>query len=127
MKKSILLLILILSPLFSFSTKVTGAYAIGIFDASGNGENVQHVRKTKADYNDICYTKIFLVGNSFNVKPKVSIGKSKGIYQSTKSIYGKSRKLKIGEVMLFKHYKVTNGYIKVSFKNKLFDSKVYVK
>ena len=127
MKKFILLLIFILSPLFSYNTKVTAAYAIGIFDSSGNGENIQHVRKTKNNYNDTCYTKIFIVGNPFNAKPKVTIGDSQGVYQSTKPIYSKTRKLKIGEVMIFKHHKVTHGLIKVSFKNKLLDSKVYVK
>lgn len=127
MKKFILLFIFFTSSLFSFSTNVTGAYAIGIFDSAGNGENVQHVRKTKADYNGTCYTKVFVVGNSFKIKPEVSIGNSKGEYQSSKPIYGKIRKLKIGEVMIFKHKNVRSGQIKVSFKNKLYDSKVYVK
>lgn len=127
MKKFILLLIFILSPLFAYNTSVTAIYAIGIFDARGNGENVQHLRKTKADYNGTCYTKVFVVGNAFNSKPEVSIGNSIGIYQSTKPIYSKTRKLKIGEVMVFKHFNVSKGLIKISFKNKLYDSKVYVK
>lgn len=126
MKKFILLLTLILTPLFSYNTKVTGAYAIGIFDAAGNGENVQHVRKTKADYGGLCYTKIFVIGNSFKLKPTVKIGNSIGEYQSSKPIFSKL-KIKIGEVMLFKHRKVTKGHIRVLFRNKLFDAKVYVK
>lgn len=127
MKKFILLLTLIISSLFSSSTKVTGAYAIGIFDAGGNGENVQHLRKTKADYSGTCYTKVFIAGNPFKIKPRVTIGNSEGIYQSSKPIYSKTRKLQIGVVMLFKHFRVSKGYIKVSFKNKLYDSKVFVK
>ena len=127
MKKFILLLIFILSPLFCYNTSVTGAYAIGIFDSNGNGENIQHVKKTKANYNGTCFTKIFIAGNSFNNKPEVKIGNSIGIYQSTKPIYSKTRKLKIGEVMVFKHFNVTKGLIRVSFKNKIYDSKVYVK
>ena len=127
MKKFILLLIFILTPLFSYSTKVTGAYAIGIFDEKGNGENVQHVRKTEADYNGTCYTKVYIIGNSFNLKPVVKIGNSRGHYQSSKPIYEKVRKIKIGEVMTFKHYAVTKGHIYVSFKGKLYDRKVYVK
>ncbi len=128
MKKFILLLIFILSPLFSYNTSVTAIYAIGIFNASGNGENVQHLKKTKADYNGICYTKVFVVGNAFNTKPEVRIGNSIGTYQSTKPIYSNNtKKIKIGEVMVFKHFNVTKGLIKVSFKNRVFDSKVYVK
>jgi len=126
MKKFILLLFIILSPIFAYNSKVTAGYAIGIFDASGNGENVQHVKKTKANYNGTCFTKVFIVGKFYNIKPVVKIGNSIGHHQSSKPIYG-NRKLKIGEVLLFKHYNVTKGHIKVMFKNKLFDSKVYVK
>lgn len=128
MKKFILLLIFILTPLFSYNTSVTAIYAIGIFNSAGNGENVQHLKRTKANYNGTCYTKIFVVGNAFNTKPEVKIGNSIGTYQSTKPIYSKTtNKIKIGEVMVFKHFNVTKGLIKVSFKNRIYDSKVYVK
>lgn len=126
MKKTILLLILTLTQLFSYNTKVTAAYAIGIFDEKGNGENVQHLRKTVNDYNNTCYTKVFVVGRLLKLKPEVYIGKSKGHFQSRKPIYN-SRKIKIGEVLLYKHFKVNKGYFKVFFRNKLFDTKVYVK
>lgn len=126
MKKTILLLTLFLTQLFSYNTNVKAAYAIGIFDNSGNGENVQHVRKTVNDYNNTCYTKVFVVGTLLKLKPEVFIGNSKGHYESTKSIYN-NRKIKIGEVLLYKHYRVKNGYIKVLYKKKLFDTKVYVK
>ena len=128
MKKFILLLIFILSPLFSYNTSVTAIYAIGIFNSAGKGENVQHLRKTKIDYTGTCYTKIFVVGNAFNSKPEVRIGNSIGTYQSSKPIYSENtRKIKIGEVMVFKHLNVSKGLIKVSFKNRIYDSKVYVK
>ncbi|WP_072679944.1 hypothetical protein [Arcobacter sp. LA11] len=126
MKKAILLLILTLTQLFSYNTNVKAAYAIGIFDESGNGENVQHVRKTKHDYNNTCYTKVFVVGTFFKLKPDVYIGNSKGHFQSSKSIYNK-RKIKIGEVLTYKHHAVTKGYFKVLFRNKLYDTKVFVK
>lgn len=126
MKKTILLFIIFLSPLFAYNTNIKGAYAIGIFDELGNGENVQHTRKTKSDYNGTCYTKIFVVGKMFKIKPEVQIGNSIGHYQSSKPIYN-NRKIKIGEVMIFRHFSVSKGYIKVSIRNKLFDSKVYVK
>ena len=128
MKKFMILSLLIISPLFSYSTSVTAIYAIGIFNSAGNGENVQHVRRTKANYNGTCYTKVFVVGNAFNTKPEVKIGNSIGTYQSTKPIYSETtNKIKIGEVMVFKHLNVSKGLIKIFFKNRLFDSKVYVK
>ena len=126
MKKIILLLTIICTTLFSYKTNVKGIYAVGIFDSSGNGENIQHVKKTKYDYNGTCYTKIFVYGNPFKLKPEVKIGNSIGQFISTRPIYSK-RKLKIGEEMLYKHYTVTKGLIRVIFKNRIYDSKVYVK
>ncbi len=126
MKKLILLFILSSTLLFAFKTNIKDAYAIGIFDANGNGENIQHARKTKNNYNGTCYTKVFVIGNSFKLKPNVTIGNSIGHYQSSKPIYN-NRKIKIGEVMLFKHFAVSNGNIKVSFRDKLYDAKVFVK
>lgn len=126
MKKPILLLMLTITQLFSYNTNVKAAYAIGIFDEKGNGEKVQHIRKTKNDYNNTCYTKVFVIGRLLKLKPDVYVGKSKGHYQSSKSIYN-NRKIKIGEVLLYKHYAVDKGYFKVYFRNKLLDTKVYVK
>ena len=129
MKKLVLLIFITLIPfvpLFAFNSNVKAAYAIGVFDSSGNGENVQHVRTTKNDYNDICYSKIFVVGNYYNLKPVVKIGDSIGHFQSSKPIYN-NRKIKIGEVLLYKHYKVTKGYFQVFYKKKLYDTKVFVK
>lgn len=126
MKNIILLITLLILPLYSFNSKVNGIYAIGVFDSGGNGENVQHVTKTKADYNGTCYTKVFVHGSILKAKPQVKIGNSIGHYQSSKPIYSK-RKIKIGEVLLYKHYGVKSGLIKVTFRNKLYDSKVFVK
>ena len=127
MKKVILLLTtLFLINCFAFSSKVKDAYAIGIFDKKGNGENVQHTRITKSDYNGTCYTKVFVIGKIFKLKPQVTIGNAIGHFQSTKAVYNKS-KIKIGEVMTFKHYKVSKGYIKVKLKEKILDTKVFVK
>ena len=126
MKKIILLLTIFFTSLYSYKTDVKAIFAIGIFNENGSGENIQHLRKTESDYNGTCYTKIFVYGTSLSIKPEVSIGSSKGYFQKSTSIYDK-RKIKIGEEMLFKHYNVSNGLIKVTFRNKLFDSKVYVK
>lgn len=126
MKKLVLLSSLFLIELFAYSSNVKAAYAIGIFDSSGNGENIQHIRTTQNDYNGTCYSKVFVVGNSFKVKPTVKIGNSIGHYESSEPIYN-IRNLKIGEVMLFKHYGVTNGYIKVMLKDKILESKTFIK
>ncbi len=124
-KVDLLFLTLFLTNLNAFSTNIKSAYAIGIFDENGNGENLQHIRKTKNDYNNTCYTKVLVIGNSFKMKPKVTIGDSIGHFQTTKPVYNND--IKIGEVMTFKHYAVSKGYIKVIFNNKIFDSKVLVK
>lgn len=125
MKKIILLLTLLLATYIN-AKNITGAYAIGIFDSFGNGENIQNARKTRADYNNTCYTKIFVIGTILRTKPEVKIGNSIGHFQSSKPIYNKS-KIKIGEVMIFKHYAVSSGLIRVTYRNRLFDSKVFVK
>ncbi len=126
MKRIFILFIITFTTLFAYKSDVKGIYAVGIFDEQGKGENIQHARKTKNDYNGICYTKIFLYGTSFNVKPGVSIGNSVGHYINSKPIYDK-KNIKIGEELIYKHFKVQNGLIKVKFRNKIFDSKVYVK
>ncbi len=129
MKKIFILFILFIvtfSSLYAYKSDIKGIYAVGIFDAQGRGENIQHTRKTKNDYNGTCYTKIFLYGNAFNVKPEVSIGNSIGSYINSKPIYDK-RNIKIGEELTYKHLNVQNGLLKVSLRNRIFDSKVYVK
>ena len=125
MKKIILLLTLFLTSL-NFASSIKNAYAIGIFDSKGNGENIQHLKRTKADYNGVCYSKIFVLGTNLRTKPQVKIGNSTGHFLNSKPIYNKS-KIKIGEVMVYKHYTVTKGLLRVTLKNKLFDSKVFVK
>ncbi|XPV68081.1 MAG: hypothetical protein ACNI25_12310 [Halarcobacter sp.] len=127
MKKTIILVTLFLNSLvFAYGSKIKGIYAIGVFDQNKNGENVQHVLKTKNDYNGSCYTKIFILGVPSNITPQVKIGKSRGHYQSRISIFNR-KKIKIGEELLYKHYKVTKGYIEVKLNGKLYDTKVFVK
>lgn len=122
----ITLLALTITHSNAYSTKIKTAHAIGIFHKNGNGENIQHVRKTKGDYNGLCYSKIVVFGKLNNIKPKVKIGNSIGIFIKTISIYNK-QKIKIAEEMTFKHYNVTKGYIEVRINQKLYDSKVFVK
>jgi len=126
MKIIIFYLCLILFQINSFSDERIIARAIGIFDEKGNGENIQHVRKTKKNYNGICYTKIFVTNISKHLRPKVTINNSIGHFQSSKPIFN-SEKIKIAEVILYKHYNITSGLIKVFVKNKLYDARVYIK
>lgn len=110
----------------AYTTQIKAAHAIGIFHKNGDGENIQHVRKTKDDYNGTCYSKIVVFGKLNNIKPKIKIGNSIGVFIKAIPIYN-MRKIKIAQEMTFKHYNVTKGYIKVTIGKKLFDSKVYVK
>ncbi len=112
--------------LYANSTNIEQARAIGIFDENGNGENIQHVRKTKNDYNGTCFTKVSVFGNFYHTTPNVYIGNSKGYLQKEETIFNKN-KIKIGTTLLYKHYNVTNGYIKVSIDNRIYDLKVFVK
>lgn len=126
MKTITLILFILSSSLFAYSQNIKQARAIGIFDKNGNGENIQRVRKTKNDYNGTCYVKIFVEGTIFNKKPKVSLGKTIGHFQNTKSIYN-NKKIKIGEVFTYKFYNVTSGYIDIKIENRFYDRKVFVK
>ena len=111
--KNTFILIALLALTFTnsnaYSTKIITAHAIGIFHENGNGENVQHLRKTKDDYNGICFSKIVVFGNLSNIKAKVKIGNSIGSFVKTISIYNK-QKIKIAQEMTYKHYNVTKGY-----------------
>ena len=125
--KHILILFLLLNlSLFAYSSKVTAAYAIGVFDEQGNGENIQHIRKTKNDYNGTCYSKIVVFGKLLGQTPKVNIGSSKGHYMKSIPIYNRN-KIKIAQEMTFKHYNLKKGYFEVRVGQKLFDTKVFVK
>jgi hypothetical protein len=128
MKKIFILITLLLTitQANAYSTKIKTAHAIGIFHKNGNGENIQHVRKTKDDYNGICYSKIVIFGKLNNINVKVKIGNSIGSFIKRIPIYNK-QKIKIAQEMTFKHYNVTKGYIEVRINNKLYDSKVFVK
>lgn len=123
-----ILLILLISKLsvFAYSSKVSAAYGIGIFDKNGNGENIQHVRNSKNDYNGECYSKIVVFGKLFTSSPDVRIGNSKGHFVKKIAIYNKQN-IKIAEEMTFKHYNVSKGYLQIKINNKLFDTKVFIK
>jgi len=128
--KNTFLLIALLTLTFAnsnaHSIQIKTAHAIGIFHENGDGENIQHSRRTKNDYNGICYTKIVVFGKLNNIMPKVKIANSIGSFVKTMSIYN-NQKIKIAQEMTFKHYNVTKGYLEVRIKNKLYDSKVFVK
>ena len=108
------------------NSKIKAAYAIGIFHENKKGENVQHVRRTKEDYNNTCYSKIVVFTNLTNLKTEVKIGNSIGTLINTRGIYNKY-KIKIAQEQTFKHFNVTKGYMEVRVNNKLYDSKVFVK
>jgi len=122
----LILLLLFTQSAFAYSSKVTSAYAIGVFDKNGNGENIQHVRKTKNDYNGECYSKIVVFGRLLGHTPQINIGNSKGHFVKSIPIFNK-KKIKIAQEITFKHYNVTKGYFEVRVFGKLYDSKVYVK
>lgn len=116
----------ILTNLNAYSIQIKAAHAIGIFHENGNGENVQHVRETKDDYNGVCFTKIVVFGKLNNLIPEVKIGSSIGSFVKELPIYNK-QKIKIAKEITFKHYSVTKGYIEVRINKKLYDTKVFVK
>lgn len=128
--KNIFILITLLTFLLTnskaYSSQIKTAHATGIFHQNGNGENIQHVRKTKEDYNGTCFSKIVIFGKVNNIKVEVKIATSIGSFLKAKSIYNK-QKIKIGQEMTFRHYKVTKGYLEVRVNNKLYDSKVFIK
>ena len=102
------------------------AYAIGVFDSNGDGENIQHKKVTDNNYNGIGYSKIVIFGNFTNSKVEVKIGNSLGHYENSISVYN-NQKIKIGEELTFKHYNIQKGYFEVRIDNKLYDTKVFVK
>lgn len=108
------------------TTNIEAAYAIGIFDEKGNGENIQHTRFSKNDYNKTCFSKIVIFGEYDIKNVKVSIGKSIGHFIKSKTIFNK-QKIKIAEELTFKHYGVTKGYFEIKISKKLYDTKVFIK
>lgn len=129
MKKLILKIsipLLLSTNTFAYSPKIIAAHAVGIFDEKGDGENIQHVKKSKHDYNGTCYSKIVVIGKLFGTKPKVNIGDSIGHFEKSIAIYS-TNKTKIGEEITYKHYNVKKGYLELRIFNKLYDSKVFIK
>lgn len=126
MIKFIYLFLISTITLFAFDSAIQASYAVGIFDKDGNGENIQHKRITQKDYNDTCYSKIVIFGNSNNTNIQVKIGNSIGYFEKSISIYNKY-KIKIGEEITFKHYNIKEGYFEVKIDNKLYDTKVFIR
>ncbi|APW64770.1 hypothetical protein LPB137_02365 [Poseidonibacter parvus] len=120
------LLLLSISGLNAYSSKIKKVHAIGIFHENGKGENVQHLKETKDNYNGTCYSKIVIFGNMNKDKADVRIGNSTGVLTKSISIYNK-QKIKIAQEQTFIHKKVTKGYLEVRINKKLYDSKVFVK
>ena len=126
MKKILFILILASFYLFAFDSRIQAAFAIGIFDEYGNGENIQHKKTTNNNYNGICYSKIVIFGEYFNSNIQVKIGNSIGHFEKSLSIYN-NNKIKIGEELTFKHFNIQKGYFEVRIDDKLYDTKVFIK
>ncbi|MFK2822747.1 hypothetical protein [Arcobacter sp. YIC-80] len=124
MKKILLSIILLYLQVFANSN--IKAYAIGIFDKNGNGENIQHLRKTKSNYDGLCYSKVIVLSKSHINTPQVTIGNSRGHFIKSIPIYNKY-KIKMAEEFTFKHFNVTRGYFEVKIDGKLYDTKVFIK
>ena len=120
------LLLLTLSNLNAYSSKIINAHAIGIFHQNKKGENIQHLKETKENYNGTCYSKIVIFGNMNKDKADVRIGNATGVLTKSISIYNK-QKIKIAQEQTFIHKNVTKGYFEVRINRKLYDSKVFVK
>lgn len=125
MKKIILLLSLLFTYSYPYSSNVINAYAVSIYDKNFKEEDIKSKRKTNKDYQNICYTKIYVLGKLFNEDIKVEIGTSRGHIFKERSIAKNGRI--IGKEIIFKHYGVSKGYIKVFTSRKTFDMKVFVK
>lgn len=115
-----------ISSLFAKTSNIQKAVAIGIFDEKGNGENIQHLRKSKYDYNGTCFSKIAIFGRLGNSNLQVKIGNSIGHIIKSTPIYNKKNIL-IGKELTFKHFKISKGYFEIKINNKVFDTKVFIK
>lgn len=102
------------------------SYAIAVFDKNGNGENIQHKRKTTYDYNGDIYSKVVVLSTNSKIIPSIYIGKSKGHFLKSEAIFN-SKKRHIAYEITYRHYNVTKGYFEVFINNSLKDSKVFVK
>ncbi|MGB1226550.1 MAG: hypothetical protein ACPG9K_01570 [Poseidonibacter sp.] len=120
------LLLLTLTNLNAYSSKIKSAHAIGVFHQNGKGENIQHLKETKQNYNGTCYSKIVIFGTFNQINVDVKIGNSTGTFNKSIPIYNK-QKIKIAQEQTFIHKNVTKGYLEVRVNNKLYDSKVFVK
>ena len=124
MIKTLVTLIFLFNTTFAQENKIFSAFAIAIYDEKGKRESLIKKRETQRDYNGICYTEIVVTSKKSTI-PKIVIKNSLGHLKSSKPLY--KEKIKIGEILLFKHYKVTSGYLKVLINNKVYDMKTFIK
>lgn len=124
MMKTLVILTLFLSSIFA-NSKIYNAYALAIYDELGNKEIIHNKRVTSKDYNGFCISEIFVNSTKSFTLPKVTIGTSIGHFVSNKPFY--KDKIKIGEIIKFKHFAVKKGYLTISIDNKIYDRKVFIK
>ena len=107
MKKFKFLLLLNTLNLLALSNEIHEAYAIAVFHANGEGENVQHKKITNEDYNGDCFSKIAVLGKIDNKDIQVRIGDSVGYFVNSIPIFN-IQNIKIGTEITFQHYNVSN-------------------
>lgn len=111
---------------YAYTSKIINGYAVSIYDEKMVEENIQAKRKSKKDYQGICYTKVYIFGKVLNNgNTKVMIGNSIGHKIKENPIH--KNRLIIGKEIIFKHYTVSKGYLKLYFDGKLLDTKTYIK
>ncbi len=125
MLKILISLFLFVNISFSNNSKVLSAYVVSIYDSNFNEEKLQGKRETSKNYKNLTYTKIHTFGNLYHEELKVRIGTSIGHLYNSKHIV--KNKLIIGKELIYKHYTVSSGFIKVGTSNKVYDMSVFVK
>lgn len=123
--KTLLFFLILSLNIFADSSNIK-AYAIGIFNEKGNGENIQHLRSSNNDYNGTCFSKIVVFGEVGSKSLQVKIGNSIGHFIKKIPVYNE-KKIKIAEEMTFKHYNISKGYFQIKIDNKTTDTKVFIK
>ena len=119
------IVVLLFSSLFAMPSKLVNAYAVAIYDKHHIEENIQSKRKTKKDYNGVCYTKVYIFGKVLHqMNIKVKIGQTLGHQIKIQPIH--KNRLLIGKAITFKHYGVSKGYLEVYVNGKLKDGKTFV-
>lgn len=123
--KILILILLFLNLSLHAKSKILNAYVVSVSDRNFIEENVQKKRKTSKDYNGLIYSKVYVFGKLGHEKLRVVIGNSIGHLIKSRNITNKKRF--IGKELTYKHYAVTEGFVKVSTKKKLYEKRVFVK